>query len=252
MSPRNITKRVNLIHLWRLNVPAISILLLILGYRIIYGNITAIFFASLLSFEYFGFQAYRKTIMHAFYRSTILLNLPWIILAWFLGPGNDTNMMLGIEGIVTQDDGMPPPFGSYIEFDCGEGFKKAAETSASGTFFFQINPDKKGMDFVVSAERNYGRELNSMVAADNSNFSAQPVYRNVPTANNRCEIRAHLSGYRSSTANISLDETKKIVDIGAIVLHSNIKTKDFIVKLSSLSKSNKKEPGKKSKKQKVQ
>jgi hypothetical protein len=170
--------------------------------------------------------------LYIFYQNALVLNLPWIIFALCLGSAADTSSMLGIGGIVVQDNGTQPPFGSFIEIDCGDGFKKAAETTPSGTFFFQIDPGKKSAEFLVNAERNYGRE-----AVPGFTPPAQPIYQNIPS---RCELRAHLSGYHSSTKTVPLDDGRKIMDVGAVVLHSNAGNKEFDVNVNNLPQTDKK------------
>jgi hypothetical protein len=173
---------------------------------------------------------------HSFSQTALMLNLPWIVFALCLGPAADTNSMLGVGGMVVLEDGTQPPFGSFIEIDCGDGFKKAAETTPSGTFFFRIDPGNRTTEFLVNAERNYGRE------AVSDFITGQATYQNIAS---RCDIRAHLSGYRSGTISLPLDDAKKITDVGAIVLHSNSKNKKFDVDVSNFppkKESKKKQP----------
>jgi hypothetical protein len=183
-----------------------------------------------------------------FFQAAFLLNLPWIIIALCPGPAADTNSMLGIGGMVVLDDGRQPPFGSFIEIDCGEGFKKATETTSSGTFFFQITSDKRVTEFLADAERNYGREPDPFAAANSGFTTIQKGHQNAP---GRCEIRAHLSGYQSSTMGVAVDGSKRIMDVGAIVLHPKIKNKKLNIDVSGLPQTDKKDAKKKQPRQEI-
>jgi hypothetical protein len=150
---------------------------------------------------------------------------------------------LSILGTVLQENGLAPPFRSGIELNCGEGFKKVTETSSSGAFNFHVDPSYKTLDFVVNAERNYAKEAIFPDFVDSRQLPEQQSSKG-ESRPSRCEIRAHLAGYRSSTATVLMDEAKNIFDVGAIILYSNSKTGSAVVKVIKYSK-----PGKKPSKQ---
>jgi|WetSurMetagenome_2_1015567.scaffolds.fasta_scaffold207817_1 hypothetical protein len=171
--------------------------------------------------------------------AALIFSIPWLLL-WTNGQVSEGNKKLGIGGAVIRNDGTPPPFGSAIELDCGEGFKKVTEASPSGSFYFQIETSSQSADFFVDAERAFTREVSPSRAANSGQFPARHSLQTPSARNYRCQIRARLSGYYSSTATVTVDETNKIVDIGAIVLHPKAKNKKLDVNVDSLPKTDKK------------
>jgi hypothetical protein len=142
---------------------------------------------------------------------------------------------LGIWGTVARVDGTPPPFGVEIEFNCGEGFKKATEASSSGAFYFEVDQDCLVREFSWNAEKNYGRSTvfphpeDSRLGSTASNPKPGALMQK-----KHCELRAHLPGYKSKTIHLLLDANSHIVDVGTIVLDLKSETRGFAVSITSL------------------
>jgi tetratricopeptide (TPR) repeat protein len=178
---------------------------------------------------------------YGFFRATVcsgFLLLLWACAADLYGynkPNQANPSNLGIFGAVVRVDGSSPPFGVEIEFNCGDGFKKATETSLSGTFYFEIDPNCGVSEFSWNAEKNFGK---STEFPDDENFGlGSPASGSRPSAlmqKKHCELRAHLPGYQSRTIDLLLDATVHVVDVGTIVLRSRSKTRGFTASFTSL------------------
>ncbi len=132
---------------------------------------------------------------------------------------------LTVSGIVVRDDGTPPPFGTILERDCGNGFTKEGDVQPSGYFSF-------------SSSRNV---LSNRAKADLSGsvpstwaLAMEKREQPPPFEMRFCLLRAHLSGYRSATARLPADPGTTKVDIGKIVLYPELRSKESSIRLTAI------------------
>jgi len=140
---------------------------------------------------------------------------------------------LFITGTVVMEDGSIPPTGAVVERVCGASIKKEAYVNSTGYFGFQIGGTPNVSVIQEADDDSFGRMgsfgrpmgssgmLNSPGMPGNSGLMG-------------CELRAQLSGYRSSI--VTLDSFNPIgqLDVGTIVLYPIERVKGTTISLTDM------------------
>ncbi len=140
--------------------------------------------------------------------------------------------LLVITGTVVLEDGTPPPPGAVIERACFGRTKKEAYPDSKGNFGFQLGvagniiPDASEDSFVAQGSP-WSASVQPLGIP--SRFSPTPAMEL-----SGCELRAQLSGYRSSVVVLSGGQTMGQIDVGTIVLHPVAKVPGTVVSAVSL------------------
>jgi tetratricopeptide (TPR) repeat protein len=144
--------------------------------------------------------------------------------------------MVFLSGSVVRDDGSAPPYGAVIEMDCGGSITREAIVGLNGRFNFQIGGDNRfGQVFPDASQRmdSYPNEVDS-ITRENSGpgfpGSVQQRYKRVLG----CELRAQLSGYRSTSLYIREEPMSGPNELGTIVVYSRERVLGNMVSLTNL------------------
>jgi tetratricopeptide (TPR) repeat protein len=144
--------------------------------------------------------------------------------------------MVYISGSVVRDDGTAPPYGAVIELDCGGSITREAIVGTNGRFNFQIGGDNRfGQVFPDASQRmdGYPNEMDS-IARGNSG----PGFPGSMTQSRKrllgCELRAQLSGYRSTSLYIKEEPMNGSNELGTIVVYLRDRVTGNLVSLTNL------------------
>ena len=130
-----------------------------------------------------------------------------------------------ITGAVKLDDGSPLPGSASILLICGGAVRTVAQTSIVDDFGFQM-PALSGN---TSAITNVWSLLSS------ANGDATPGFHGSLSGNTNCDLRAELSGFRSSSINLNNPAAFNGTDVGVIWLHRLAAPGDEIVSITTLT-----------------
>jgi tetratricopeptide (TPR) repeat protein len=144
--------------------------------------------------------------------------------------------MIFLSGSVVRDDGSAPPYGAVIELDCGGSITREAIVGLNGRFSFQIGGDNRfGQVFPDASQRmdSYPNEMDSITReSSGSGFSGSMPQRYKRVLG--CELRAQLSGYRSTSLYIKEEPMSGPNELGTIVVYSRDRVLGNMVSLTNL------------------
>ena len=145
-----------------------------------------------------------------------------------------------ISGMVIREDGSAPPFGFIIEMDCGGSKTREAIVSSNGHFAFQYGGARKFSDIVPDASDGMGylRDEDSLYWSPTRTGSSKietttPLYIRL----SGCDLRAQLSGYRSSVLRLNGATLTSVNEVGWIVVYPIERIQGTVVSAASLSAS---------------
>jgi tetratricopeptide (TPR) repeat protein len=151
--------------------------------------------------------------------------------------GSDSNdQIIYVSGDVVLENGTPPPVGTMIERDCSGMPKTQANVDLRGHFYFQLGGDARA-DNNLLPDAGDGPTL----ALDPfANKTVQPAM--LPSSfgtllNSNwmgCELRARLTGYRSSVVRLDGGAMSAQLDAGIIVLHPIFRIEGTLVSINDL------------------
>ena len=129
--------------------------------------------------------------------------------------GTQPTVTLNVKGTVKMDDGSPLPGSANIVVACGGATRTVTYTSLLDDFGFQL-----------TASRETG-PLGASSAFNSAGSAIGGASGGTPTAGHTqgdCELRAELSGYTSSSINLSNPMSFEGSDVGVIWLHRSSDT----------------------------
>jgi tetratricopeptide (TPR) repeat protein len=128
-----------------------------------------------------------------------------------------------ISGNVMQEDGSFPPDGSIIEMDCGWKKTREAAVSPNGRFSFQYGGSRRFREIVPDASES------NFLTKDDDQIYWSPTEKDGTSSANRlsslnmklsgCDLRAQLSGYRSSSIRLNGTMLTTVNEVGSIVIY---------------------------------
>jgi hypothetical protein len=128
-----------------------------------------------------------------------------------------------ISGNVMQEDGSEPPDGSIIEMDCGWTKTREAVVSPNGRFSFQYGGGRRFREIVpdASESNSYSKdeETNYWGPGGNANTSGEDKRIPLNMKLSGCDLRAQLSGYRSSSIRLNATMLTTVNEVGSIVIY---------------------------------
>jgi tetratricopeptide (TPR) repeat protein len=146
--------------------------------------------------------------------------------------------LIFISGKVIQEDGTPPPFGTVIELDCRGSVTREAMVNTNGGFSFQVgDPNRLGQVLPDASERMEDSPFN-----DDSSIKG-PFASMFPSGNQPgmyqsrimgCELRAQMSGYRSTVVRIGAAPQQGPNDIGTILVYRTERIRGTTVSATNL------------------
>ncbi|MDM7994337.1 MAG: tetratricopeptide repeat protein [Acidobacteriota bacterium] len=144
-----------------------------------------------------------------------------------------------ISGLVVQDDGLPPPFGTEIEIDCGNTVTREATVSSDGSYGFQIGSANRIGRVMPDASDSFMPDPFDTSATINGNGSTMsamtsPIRTPLSIRLMRCELRAQYPGYRSTSVRISTGNVTGYVKVDPILLYRIEKIQGTSVSATSL------------------
>jgi tetratricopeptide (TPR) repeat protein len=151
--------------------------------------------------------------------------------------GLDPNpQLIYVSGDVVLEDGTPPPTGAIIERDCYGTPRTQANVESQGHFYFQLGGDARA-DNNLLPEASDGPTLALDPFADKT---VQPA--TLPSSFGTllnsgwmgCELRARLTGYRSSVVRLDGSLMSGQLDAGTIVLYPIFRIEGTLVSVSDL------------------
>ncbi len=136
------------------------------------------------------------------------------------------NAKIMITGAVKLDDGSPLPGRAAIELVCGASGRIVAHTSVLDDFvFLMAAPSENHSPSVTTAWNLLG----------NSDSDAASGPRGDPGGNTDCNLRAQLSGFRSSSVSLNGPAIYDGTSIGVIWLHRMATVHENLVSFTTLS-----------------
>jgi tetratricopeptide (TPR) repeat protein len=131
--------------------------------------------------------------------------------------------LIFITGKVIQEDGTPPPFGTVIELDCRGSVTREALVNTNGSFSFQLgDPNRLGSVTPDASERigdsPFSEDL-SIKGSYESMFPSTTQAGRYPSRIMGCELRAQMSGYRSTAIRIDAAPQQGQNEIGTILVY---------------------------------
>jgi len=144
-----------------------------------------------------------------------------------------------ISGLVVQDDGLPPPFGTEIEIDCGNTVTREATVSSDGSYGFQIGSANRIGRVMPDASDSFMPapfDTSATINGNGSTMSAMtsPIRTPLSIRLMRCELRAQYPGYRSTSVRISTGNVTGYVKVDPILLYRIEKIQGTSVSATSL------------------
>jgi tetratricopeptide (TPR) repeat protein len=153
-------------------------------------------------------------------------------------PEQSSSELIFISGTVMQEDGTPPPFGAFIERDCGGSITKEAAVEVNGHFGFQVGDRNRFASLFPDAsdgiEQDPYDQEQTIRGLGESGF---PRGRQTTSLSSRlmgCELRAKLQGYRSTAVRLDSGLVTGHNEVGTIVVYPIERVKGTSVSLTSL------------------
>ena len=119
-----------------------------------------------------------------------------------------------LTGLVTVDDGSPPPESATIEISCKGPSRPYAKTDLVGSFRIDLNAPDSGALVDASAQAPVGFSPDTSLGSS----AVRGGGNNAPDLFG-CEMRARLPGFSSSTVSLSSRRGAENPDVGTILLH---------------------------------
>ncbi len=150
-------------------------------------------------------------------------------------PGRIHNMMI-IQGTVITEDGSPPPFGTIIERDCGTDVTKEVLVDPTGFFSFIIGDDHRIGGLPVDASENFFDKSSQIIEEipGRRNNSPSPKSMTFETELFGCVVRARYPGYRSTSANLGVENKGGLMDVGTVLIYRETRIKGNAVSITNL------------------
>jgi tetratricopeptide (TPR) repeat protein len=146
--------------------------------------------------------------------------------------------ILFIAGSVMQVDGMPPPFGTEIELDCGDTITREATVDSGGHFGFQVGSGNRLGRVMPDASDGIAEDPFDTTSTGNgaTAFGTLGSTTRTPLSVRlmRCELRAQYSGYRSSSVRIAASRIFGYVEVDPIFIYRIEKVQGTFVSATSL------------------
>ncbi len=142
---------------------------------------------------------------------------------------------LFIYGVVVQEDGNPLPPGAVIERVCGGRAKKEAYVTTTGSFEFQIGGTMNASSVIPEAGDDsltgFGTFGSRSMQSGGQGSAFDPM-----SASNLmgCEVRARLSGYRSSSVILDGSHQAGQFDVGTILLTPISRVPGTVISLTDM------------------
>ena len=143
-----------------------------------------------------------------------------------------------VSGSVIQEDGMPPPFGTTIELDCGDTVTREATVDSGGYYGFQLGSDNRIGRVMPDASDPFGLDPFGNTSNGNSTTAYGTLISTTRTPLSirlmRCELRAQYPGYRSTSVRMGPGNISGYTKVGDILLYRTEKIRGTSVSASSL------------------
>jgi tetratricopeptide (TPR) repeat protein len=153
-------------------------------------------------------------------------------------PEQPSPELIFISGRVILEDGTPPPFGAFIERDCGGSITKEAAVSFDGHFGFQVGDRNRFGSLFPDASEGIGQDpFDQEQNIGGLGESGFPRGRQTIPLSSRlmgCELRAKLQGYRSTVVRLDSGPMTGQNEVGTIVVYPIERVKGTAVSLTSL------------------
>jgi len=126
-----------------------------------------------------------------------------------------------LAGSVALEDGSPPPMGTVIELDCGGKVTREATVNSNGSFSFDIGETRDSIGHVMpdaseeTTEVPYGMGSGEINRARQNTYAREMAYRRLGA----CDLRAQLSGYRSTVVRLQTSSLSLVNQLGLIILY---------------------------------
>ncbi len=156
--------------------------------------------------------------------------------------GQDQQLSMPVQvfilGRVVREDGSPPPYGAVIELNCGGSITREAIVGTNGQFSFQFGGDNRLAQVFPDASQSLDPPLGDserMVGGNSSSgFYGGDARRQRSRRMIGCEMRAQLSGFRSTILNIMEEPQQGPNEVGTIVLYPNERVQGSLVSVTNL------------------
>jgi hypothetical protein len=146
--------------------------------------------------------------------------------------------MLFISGSVIQVDGMPPPFGTEIELDCGNTITREATVDSGGHYGFQLGGGNRIGRVMPDASDGMSNDPFDTSLAGTGGTGSGSFGSTIRTPLSvrlmRCELRAQSSGYRSSSVRIAASRIFGYVEVDPILIYRIERVQGTFVSATSL------------------
>jgi tetratricopeptide (TPR) repeat protein len=143
-----------------------------------------------------------------------------------------------VSGSVVMEDGTPPPFGTQIERDCGVSVITETVVNINGHYDFQVGAkDRFGRIFADASEGAeqdpFDRDLAGLGSGGlMDSYLIRPTPLSLRLLG--CELRAKLSGYKSSVVRFDGGPRTGLIEVGTIVLYPISRVKGAMVSATNL------------------
>ena len=145
--------------------------------------------------------------------------------------------MFFVAGLVMQDDGAPPPFGTVIELDCGDTITREATVDVTGHYGFHIgSTDRMGRVMPDASDGLTPDPFDPSASNRNSPTGSFTSISRTPLSVRllRCELRAQYPGFRSTAVRIDPGRTTGYAEVDSILVYRLDKVQGTSVSLTSL------------------
>jgi tetratricopeptide (TPR) repeat protein len=152
-----------------------------------------------------------------------------------------------VMGRVIMDDGAPPPSGVSIIRVCSGTTRTMGYTTGKGDFSFDMNhadasfqdastPGTMSLSDPTSTRASLDDPMGSMRGSGNSGLAGANTMSGMGNSSvlMNCELRAQLTGYRSSVIQLAQRRVMDDPDVGAIILHRMGKDEGTTVSMTSM------------------
>ena len=155
-------------------------------------------------------------------------------------PQSTFSRPLYVSGRVAMDDGSPPPTSITIVRICNGIKRPMGYTSTKGDFSFDLNhADASFQDASTPGTMSLGDPTSTRASLDDPFGSMRGSSSNSGFGSNSnslmgCELRAELTGYRSSIVQLANRRMMDDPDVGTIILHRMSKEEGSTVSMTSM------------------
>jgi len=158
-------------------------------------------------------------------------------------PGNQSPQLsmpsqIFIFGRVVRDDGSAPPYGAVIELNCGGIITREAIVGSNGQFSFQFGGENRFAQVFPDASQGYDPPIGDSELSQGASSRSGAYSGESQRQRNRkmigCEMRAQLSGYRSTALTIVEEPLHGTNDVGTVVLYPAERVQGSLVSVTNL------------------